>query len=305
MKKWIPALSILFLVQPLTNGATWPSINALDQPSVAHADVQAVNRAADANTYSDSNPKTYSDSDLDYNTDSFPTPTATPTPTANLSATPDIPGETGDGIASRYPNDVGIGSDPSVLLFDDFESYTAGAAASQLSNGRWDSAYHPNLKIATSDVNAGNKSLEMTLPVTTSQISNTIVKNISPTQDVLHIRCYTKFDPGFMVQGTQHNGMRLSAKYPGPGGGTPANGTGWFLFNVQNAQDRAGELPPGVIDIYAYWPRRRSGYGDHLHPAGFVAPGGDGDWMRYPAQYPDWKPYPDSCRCADGGIATS
>ena len=36
-----------------------------------------------------------------------------------------VPALFADGIASRYPNDVGIENDPDVILFDGFESYTS------------------------------------------------------------------------------------------------------------------------------------------------------------------------------------
>jgi hypothetical protein len=35
-----------------------------------------------------------------------------------------VPALFADGIASRYPNDVGIENDPAVLLFDGFEKYS-------------------------------------------------------------------------------------------------------------------------------------------------------------------------------------
>jgi hypothetical protein len=47
-----------------------------------------------------------------------------------------VPALFADGIASRYPNDVGIENDPDVILFDGFESYTS---PSQL-RPKWDQA---------------------------------------------------------------------------------------------------------------------------------------------------------------------
>ena len=65
------------------------------------------------------------------------------------------------GIAARYPGDKGIGSDPAVILADDFESYTS---PSQLTT-KWSNAdVQANLRIATEPGNyyAGGKGLEMT-----------------------------------------------------------------------------------------------------------------------------------------------
>ena len=53
-----------------------------------------------------------------------------------------------NGIASRHPGDVGIGSDPDVIFADDFESYTRGA---DLSN-RWDSVYQRQYVDITTEV---------------------------------------------------------------------------------------------------------------------------------------------------------
>ncbi len=120
------------------------------------------------------------------------------------------------GIAARYHGDKDIASDPAVILFDDFEGYTS---PSQLTS-KWTSAYRlPNLRLATEQGNyyADGKSLEMTLPVSTTEISNACTKTLATTQDTVFIRTYTKFDAGYSVSTSNHNGLRLSAKYPGAG----------------------------------------------------------------------------------------
>ena len=54
------------------------------------------------------------------------------------------------GIASRFPNDGNIASDPDVIFADDFESYTS---PSNLTT-RWNESYHlQNMKIETSPAN--------------------------------------------------------------------------------------------------------------------------------------------------------
>ena len=54
-----------------------------------------------------------------------------------------------------------------------------------------------------------------------------------------------------------------------------------------------GEHQPGYSEFYVYWPNQRSKYGDHWHPDGRVIPGGIGDWLLYPNQYPDFKAMPN------------
>ena len=206
----------------------------------------------------------------------------------------------GSGIAPRYPGDKNIASDPAVIIADDFESYMS---PSQLTNN-WDAAYQlPNIRIATepNNVFSGNKSLEFSLPISANEVSNSVKKIINPTQDTVFIRAYTKFDPGYQVTGSTHNGLTLSAEYPGPGRRPPPDGTGFFLFVLQN-NSLIGESAPGFTHLYSYWPRQRSDFGDHWYPTGFVVPfdsgigedgeqiGNRGDWLAFPSQYPDFNP---------------
>ena len=54
------------------------------------------------------------------------------------------------------------------------------------------------------------------------------------------MRMYQKFDSGYSVPTSNHNGIRLSAKYPETAGIIPpADGTGFFLFLLQNNMIKA------------------------------------------------------------------
>ena len=159
------------------------------------------------------------------------------------------------GIAARYPGDKNIGNDPAVILADDFESYTS---PNELRN-KWDNVgMLPNLRIATDTGNyyAGGKALEMTLPISTTEVFKSVGKKLNPTQDVLFIRAYTKFDPGYYVRGgSNHNGLRVSAGNIITGRAPPADGTGFFLTSIQNNVEGnalSGEVEPGYSHIYAY-----------------------------------------------------
>ena len=198
------------------------------------------------------------------------------------------------GIAARYPGDKNIASDPAVILADDFEGYSS---SSQLTT-KWSGAYQAaNLRIASEPGNyyAGSKALEMKLPVSAVEVSNTLRKLLSPAQDTVFIRTYQKWDSGYLINGGNHNGLRLSAKYPGPGTAPPADGSGFFLFLLQNNIEgtaMSGEAAPGYAHIYAYWPKQNSGFGDHWYPTGQNKPGSS-EWQSAPAQYPDFKPMPN------------
>jgi hypothetical protein len=205
-----------------------------------------------------------------------------------------VPALFGDGIASRYPNDVGIENDPDVILFDGFESYTS---PSQLFT-KWDAAgKQANLRIATEPGNyvGGHKSLEMTLPISQTEVGNGVRKFVTPEEPVLYVRTYEKFDLGFSVTGSGHNGIRIAGHYPyTPCIPAPRDGTAFFLFTLQNRYaGRAGEVQPGYSHIYAYWPFQRSECGDHWYPDGWVIPGGWGLWVLYPNQYPNFVSMPN------------
>ncbi len=164
----------------------------------------------------------------------------------------------GTGIAARYPSDFGIGSDPAVLFADDFESYSSGSGLTS----RWTEAYHAaNIRIATESANVfrGGKSLEFTVPQTTNEVSNTVAKVVSPARDVLFLRFYARFDAGFNVVGSSHNGSTISAKYCCPG--VRADGYNKFLVSYEAWRDSAASPNPGRLNAYIYHPDQRDIWG--------------------------------------------
>ena len=199
------------------------------------------------------------------------------------------------GIAAAYPGDKNIASDPAVIFADDFESYTLPDQAKT----RWGNGSGlVRMRIATESANvySGSKAIEFSLPISTTEVSCSLWKGLSPEQDTVFMRMYQKFDSGYSVPTSNHNGIRLSAKYPEVAGTIPpADGTGFFLFLLQNAISKAGDTAPGESELYVYWPRQRSEWGDHWRSDGMVVPysntiGNQGEWLAYPAQYPDFKP---------------
>jgi hypothetical protein len=190
------------------------------------------------------------------------------------------------GIAARYPFDAGIGADAAVIFADDFESY--GGAAGLTS--RWSEAYHSaNIRIATEAANvfAGGKSLEFTVPQTTTEVSNTVARRVTPERDVLFLRYYAKFDGGFNVVGSSHNGSVISAHYCCPG--VRADGANKFLVSYEAWRDGAATLNPGRLNAYVYHPDQRDIWGDHFFPTGIVLP-----FSSAPFNFgPDFVPRPE------------
>jgi hypothetical protein len=68
-------------------------------------------------------------------------------------------------------------------------------------------------------------------------------------------------------------------------------------LTARKNKPRTGESVPGFSHVYAYWPKQRSTFGDYWYPDATVVPsssttGNKGEWLAFPAQYPDFKPMP-------------
>src|SRR5205807_280657 len=117
------------------------------------------------------------------------------------------------GIAAAYPGDKNIASDPAVIFADDFESYTAPADA-VAKWGRGGPLKYMRIATEPEHVYSGSKAIEFALPNSTTEVAVSLYKFFAQTQDTLYARWYQKFDANYSMQGSNHNGIRLSAKYP-------------------------------------------------------------------------------------------
>jgi hypothetical protein len=138
------------------------------------------------------------------------------------------------GIAARYPGDKNIGSDPAVILAEDFESYTL---PSQLA-GKWSElkgVQYMRIATETSNFYSGSKGIEQTLPIGTN-IGTSAHKDFAPGKEQLYIRAYFKYATDYYCRGSNHNGLGIQGNYPeGQAGTKPAtDGTSFFLFLLQN-----------------------------------------------------------------------
>jgi hypothetical protein len=183
-----------------------------------------------------------------------------------------------NGIAAKYPGDVGIGSDSAVLYADNFESYSS-TSPNWLATGHWNNKYG-NVTITTTNPFAGNQSVQMRVPANSSQVSDGLAKSITPNQDTLFVRFYEKFMSGYSASGSIHNGVSVTSHYTGPG--TPANGTNFFESDVENSCDLGG-AQPCYTNSYNYYVGQRDNYGDHWYPNGTILPNSS---LAY-----NWGPY--------------
>lgn len=185
-----------------------------------------------------------------------------------------------NGIAAKYPEDAGIGSDAAVLYADDFESYSSTSPNWQAS-GHWNNSYG-NLSIVTgASAFAGNQSVQMLVPANSSQSAEGLAKSITPNQDTLFVRFYEKFMSGYSASGSIHNGVSVTSHYPGPG--NPANGANFFESDAENSCDLSSTTQPCYTNSYNYYVGQRGNYGDHWYPDGTVLPDSS-------LQY-NWGPY--------------
>jgi hypothetical protein len=175
----------------------------------------------------------------------------------------------GNGLAARYPGDVGIGSDPAVILADDFESYSSPSGLTS----KWSVASQgSNVRLATEPGNfyGGTKSLEFTIPQSTAEIGYYVAKMLSPERDVLFLRTYAKYSDTFNVLGSSHNGIEIDAHYCCPG--VPADGYNKFHVGYDATRFDPSVQTPGRLLAYIYHPLQRDLYGDHFSPTGEVSP---------------------------------
>src|SRR5207253_2709660 len=111
-------------------------------------------------------------------------------------------------------------------------------------------------------------------------------KLLSPGFDTLFCRVYMKWDAGYSVSSSNHNGICMNGG-TNPMTGVAPNGSDFFVTMVQNNNIR-GEAPPGWLHEYVYWPQQGQQWGDHWYSDGSGFP-----WKQTPTQYPDFKPLPN------------
>ena len=165
-----------------------------------------------------------------------------------------------DGIAARYPGDVGIEKDPNVVFADGFESY---AQTSDLWN-KWSYYYQASQTRITTDpanVRTGTKALEFTMPQGSTELANAVQKVLTTELDVLYLRYYSKFAASFNIIGSSHQGGGINAHFfngSNATSGIPANGTNKFRVEYECWRGSSAEGSPGQLNVYVYHPEQRS-----------------------------------------------
>lgn len=186
------------------------------------------------------------------------------------------------GIATEYPGDVGISTDPAVVFFENFENVSESSLSE--TNSAFDAVYGPNIITQVADnVNSGINAVETTH---TSSVSFGGVKNLGSGYETLHLRYYMKCHDNF--PGMHHTGggiyaaQGLSYTQIGNITGVHPDGTNNFHAYLDNLSPlfswspEGNDISPGWLHVYCYNMDQGGSWGDHFFPDGMILPGASG-----------------------------
>jgi hypothetical protein len=145
---------------------------------------------------------------------------------SNTTTTP----QTGSGLASRYPGDVGIQNDSAVIFVENFEESTM----SEIFN-RWGDVKNGSAMTRTSDVPSGSPGARsLTIPWVGGGVNNGghLYKVLNPAiTDVVYVRYYIKYPSvgKFHHSGIWMGGNNPVSAWPDPGAGSRPNGSDKFI----------------------------------------------------------------------------
>ena len=158
----------------------------------------------------------------------------------------DVPAGT---LAERHPGDLGLGDDPAVVWFEDFEEGSTAAIAARYDqvrdDGRW---------ALVSDTPNGTGSA-LALRAGNGREAVDLYKRL-PDHDEWYVRWYAKYEPGvhWHHSGMWFGGYNPSSPWPSPGAGTRPDGDDRFSIAVEPVWSS----PSLRFDFYNYWMRMHS-----------------------------------------------
>jgi hypothetical protein len=174
--------------------------------------------------------------------------TASVTVTVSNTTTTTPPPSSGSGIAARYPGDVGIESDASVIFVENFEE----ATMTEIFN-RWGDVRNGSAMQRLSDVppgSPGGRSLSIPWVGGGVNTGGHLYKVLNPAiTDTLYVRYYIKYPVGgnFHHSGIWVGGNNPVSAWPDPGAGARPSGSDKFIASAEqnNVTD--------VFDHYDYY----------------------------------------------------
>jgi len=188
---------------------------------------------------------------------------------------PELP--EGEGIAAKYPGDLGIEEDPAVVFadgFEDIEDDTMSSSFEKQKGKKWDNAWGTvRITQEPENVHSGGKAVEITHGQPRSRGAD---KRFENGFDALFLRYHMKYAKGF--PGCHHTGMAILGAAPGvtigSSTGERPDGRNHFTALVDTMPTWTGSSshPPGYMDIYCYHMDQGRKWGDIFFPTGEVYP---------------------------------
>lgn len=170
----------------------------------------------------------------------------------NFAATSTLPH--GPGLATKFPSDAGLKTDPQVVFADNFESGSVGDG--------WDETGNKNGKVLSfvppeTDFGFGKRCLRVEAHLGQGT-GGGLTKWFAPA-DTVFVRFYTKFGTDcdyvhHFVTLRANKGLRGGDKWSGFGGaGLKPEGSERFSTAIEPWGDWARNPPPGRWNFYSYW----------------------------------------------------
>jgi hypothetical protein len=151
----------------------------------------------------------------------------------------------GAGLSALYPGDVGLGGDPAVIWFEDFEEGTVGAITA-----RYDQAQGSARMQVIADHAGGAAALQLTAGGGVDAVD--LFKQL-PDRDEWYVRWYAKYQAGapWHHSGMWIGGYNPAEPYPNPQAGLKPNGDDRFSVAVEPVWNVG--MPGTRFDFYDYW----------------------------------------------------
>jgi len=150
----------------------------------------------------------------------------------------------GPTLSDRYPGDVGLGGDPAVIWFEDFEEGSVGAVTS-----RYNQAQGMARMQLTTDAPHGS-ALALTAGGAVQAVD--LYKQL-PDHDDVFVRWYVEYDSAvpWHHSGMWVGGYNPAMAYPSPMAGYKPNGDDRFSIAIEPAWNVG--TASARLDFYNYW----------------------------------------------------
>ncbi len=167
--------------------------------------------------------------------------------TANVGAPTGNGPPSGGTLSEQYPGDVGIGGNPAVVWYEDFEAASVAAVTS-----RYDQSQGAARMTLVADHAPGSSGTALALRAGGGVAAVDLFKQL-PDHDELYVRWYAKYEAGvpWHHSGVWVGGYNPSSRFPSPHAGERPNGDDRFSISIEPVWGTGGANPR--FDFYNYW----------------------------------------------------